>query len=179
MSDKPLSQSDIDNLVSRLSASEPAAPKATATAAADTAPPRGATAPPTAASPSKGAPPPPGPPPQAAAVDERTEERLAELAQRLVKVEASLARLDRLEKLIAEAGNTSQLSHRQIQVVVNRVQELNEELKAMSTKLQGTLGYDVYHTFTCDKCGSQGLVAVLFKCTKCTRQSWRGWWPRK
>lgn len=65
------------------------------------------------------------------------------------------------------------------EMLSNRVEEFSEGIKIMAARLQATPGYDLYHTFQCDKCGSKGYVATLFKCTKCGGESWRGWWPKK
>lgn len=31
--------------------------------------------------------------------------------------------------------------------------------------------------FTCHGCGSKGWIATTIKCTRCGRQTWRGWFP--
>ena len=35
------------------------------------------------------------------------------------------------------------------------------------------------HEITCKGCGSKGLIATLVKCTKCGRETYWGWWPKK
>ncbi len=101
---------------------------------------------------------------------------VTELAQRLDGVEAMVRRLERPEGGIGGAGVIAQQSSEKLQTVIKSVQQLTEEVRIISTKLQGTLGYDVYHNFKCDSCSSQGAVAISLKCTKCGRESWRGWY---
>ena len=102
-----------------------------------------------------------------------------EMSQRLSQLETTVVRLERLGKTVASSGNNSQISAQQFQDLMKRVQDLGQEVKNISAKLQGTLGYDIYHSFKCDKCASQGLVSTAFKCTKCGQISWRGWMPKK
>ena len=102
-----------------------------------------------------------------------------EMSQRLSQLEATVVRLERLEKVVASGGNNNQISAQQFQDLMKRVQDLGQEVKNISAKLQGTLGYDIYHSFKCDKCASQGLVSTAFKCTKCGQISWRWWMPKK
>jgi len=66
-----------------------------------------------------------------------------------------------------------------LDAVTRRVLELGQEIKTISAKLQGTLGYDVFHTFNCDHCHSKETVSLLFRCTQCGHQSWRGWFPKR
>ncbi len=105
--------------------------------------------------------------------------RVLDLEQRLSRMETVAGRLEHLEKKVTGAQTAGQVSPQQLQAVVKRVQELSEEVRSISTKLQGTLGYDAYHIFECDRCSSHGAVATVFKCTKCGHESWRGWWPKK
>jgi hypothetical protein len=44
-------------------------------------------------------------------------------------------------------------------------------------KLKDTLLVGVRREFKCD-CGAKGFVAVYIKCTKCGKETWRGWWPK-
>ncbi len=102
-----------------------------------------------------------------------------EITQRLTQLETTVGRLEHLEKTVASAGNNNQVSPQQLQDLMKRVQDIGQEVKNISAKLQGTLGYDIYHSYKCDKCSSQGLVSTAFKCTKCGQISWRGWMPKK
>jgi len=107
------------------------------------------------------------------------EAKILDLTQRLSAVEATVGRLEGLEKRMAGSANAGQVSPEQLQAMVKRIQDLGQEIKNISARLQGTLGYDAYHTFKCDKCQTQGVVATVFRCTECGHQTWRGWWPRK
>ena len=35
------------------------------------------------------------------------------------------------------------------------------------------------YQITCESCGSKGLIAAAIKCTKCGRETYRGWLPKK
>lgn len=102
-----------------------------------------------------------------------------EVSQRLSQLETTVVKLERLEKTVASNESNNQISVQQFQDLMKRVQDLSQEIKHISNKLQGTLGYDIYHSYKCDKCASQGLVSTAFKCTKCGQISWRGWMPKK
>jgi hypothetical protein len=104
---------------------------------------------------------------------------VVELSQRLSRVEAVVGRLEQLEKEGAGATTMPQVSPAELQAVLKLVHDVSQEVKNISAKLQGTLGYDIYHSFKCDRCGTQGLVATIFKCTGCGHQSWRGWSPKR
>lgn len=107
------------------------------------------------------------------------EAKVTDISHRLGRLESTVGRLERLEREMADAGTDAQGSPQQLRAVSKRVEELGQEIKSISTKLQGSLGYAAYYTFKCDKCQSQGSVATVFQCTKCGHQSWRGWWPKK
>ncbi len=104
---------------------------------------------------------------------------VAELVERLSYVEATVGRLELLEKERGEAPRPAGVSAEYLQPIVKRVQELSGAVSNISSKLQGTLGYDIYHSFQCEDCGTKGLVAAVYKCTSCGHQSWRGWSPKK
>ena len=103
--------------------------------------------------------------------------RIDELTRRMAILE------DRLTQQIAVIDmarlTTPEINPEKFEMFSNRVEEVSESIKIMAACVQATLGYDVYHTFQCAKCGSKGYVATLFKCTKCGGESWRGWWPKK
>lgn len=188
MGDTLLSQDEIDSLVSDLAEKEEASPKAEAAPPADT-PPRGPGQPSEEVPPAPvaGGPSPQGPPDagrfvvQEANVDpvSSLQATVLDLAQRLSRVEAAVEKLGGLEKERTGAATAAQASPAQLQAIVKRVQEVSQEVRSISAKLQGTLGYDIYHSFKCDSCGTQGLVATTFKCTACGHQAWRGWSPKR
>jgi len=35
------------------------------------------------------------------------------------------------------------------------------------------------YQITCNSCGSKGWIATNIKCTKCGRETYWGWWPKK
>ncbi len=187
MGDKLLSQSDIDSLVSGLLVQVSASPRAKAEPAAGVVshkvsqPSREVSASPPvrqASSPDatpKGQPRVADTPPQS---DSSPGTNVADLVERLSRVETTVKRLEQLEKGGASAG-AGQVSLQKVQAMAKRVLELSEEVKSISAKLRCTLAYDVYHSFKCDSCSSQGLVATVLRCTKCGHESWRGWWPKK
>ena len=69
------------------------------------------------------------------------------------KVQQLESQLDVLEAIIAELGN-------------------------IETRLDGIPTLGLKHDFKCD-CGASGFVAVHIKCTKCGRDTYWGWWPKK
>lgn len=182
MGDKPLTQDEIDSLISAnppkkqaLPRTEKASPAATISRAVsqsheeaaavpavrkvfrhDAAPPQQVTESPAGSVDSPGT-------------------SVTELEQRLGRVETVIKRLERLESVMGGAEGIAHQSPEELQAVIKRVQQLSEDVRIISAKLQGTLGYDVYHSFKCDSCSSQGTVAISLKCTKCGRESWRGW----
>ena len=101
----------------------------------------------------------------------------AKLVERLSRVEAKVQKLEQYERVKSGIGIVP-VSSQQFQELVKYVQKLSEEVKGISAKLQGTPGYDIYHSFKCDRCGTQEQVATVFKCTNCGYESWRGWWPK-
>ena len=183
MNDKLLSQSDIDSLVSGLAGKEQAVSKKE-TAAPASVTPSVASLPPEETS-------------TIPAVKEvsmqnalpREQSRVsasstelmsssnAKLVERLSRVETKVQKLEQYERVKSGIG-TAPVSSQQFQELVKYVQKLSEEVKSISVKLQGTPGYDIYHSFKCDRCGTQEQVATAFKCTNCGHESWRGWWPK-
>jgi hypothetical protein len=101
--------------------------------------------------------------------------RLDDLTRRLNRLEAAIISLRQINKVL---NDQLDVKPEDFGEMVERVRDLGSQLKSMSAKLQGTLGYDIYHSFECDKCGSQGYVSTVFHCTKCGAESWRGWWPK-
>lgn len=66
-----------------------------------------------------------------------------------------------------------------IRAVVARVEaaeQLSAELDDLKNRLIGTPALGLRQQFTCS-CGASGLVALYIKCTKCDRETWRGWFP--
>jgi hypothetical protein len=103
--------------------------------------------------------------------------KLAEMSDRLGQLELKVAKIASQSDNPVAKGNYASASD--LKQVVAQVQSLSDELGGIVPKLKGTLGYDAYHTFKCDNCGSTGTVATVFKCTSCGTQNWRGWFPKK
>lgn len=53
-----------------------------------------------------------------------------------------------------------------------------EDLEDIESRLNGTPTLGLKHSFTCD-CGASGFVALRIRCTKCGRETWRGWFPEQ
>lgn len=51
-------------------------------------------------------------------------------------------------------------------------------LEDVNARLAGTPGVGVRNRFKCE-CGASGFVAIPIQCTKCGRQTWWGWYPKK
>ncbi len=196
MENKLLSQSDIDAMVNSLS-SKPDAPAAPAPAPAAPAKKAEATpapAPaPAAAATAKPASPPPGDAPTKYAMKkaslrhpEREEdaedegEAIAALAaqnkslqEKIARLEAKVQKLEQMEKV--RSGVVAPVNPQDFQELNKKVEQLTELLQAMSLKLQGTLGYDIFHLFTCEKCGAKENVSSVYRCTSCGHETWLGW----
>lgn len=110
--------------------------------------------------------------------DTLLEARMLKIEKRLDQMEKTARSIEQLERKLSNP-NTGMVTAQQLQAVVQRMQELTQEVANISNKLKGTLGYGAYQTFICDKCSSKGHVATQLKCTECGQESWRGWWPKK
>lgn len=96
------------------------------------------------------------------------------LVERIQRMENKIQRLEQLEKMKAGGGGIG-VTTQQYNEMTTSVQQLNQQIANISARLQGTLGYDIYHTFECEKCGTHEHVATVFRCTQCGHQNWRGW----
>jgi hypothetical protein len=106
------------------------------------------------------------------------EARLAEMSRQLSQLNATMLRLELLEKKVSglearpaqsPAGSAS----------TQQIQQLSEKLKKILINLKDTPGYAIRSHFDCDQCHDQGHVAVMFRCTNCGHERWYGWWPDK
>lgn len=98
--------------------------------------------------------------------------------------EETRARIDRLESLASELAETIKTLPPEVRSALSNSQNANrtaEDLKArldtMVGNLQATMGYGLRNTFTCESCGSAGLVASQVFCSKCGTGTWWGWFP--
>ena len=180
MVDKPLSQSEIDSLVAGLTSKKNPPPRVQTNSAAE----------------KKSVSPSPVTEPVISRVKQATmsdmdetagiehldpdskdyyNNNLDDLTRRLNRMESAIISLRQINKALNDQLNVKPEDFGEM---VERVKDLGSQVKTMSAKLQGTLGYDIYHSFECDKCGTQGYVSTVFHCTKCGGESWRGWWPK-
>ena len=104
---------------------------------------------------------------------------VADLAQRITKIETAMGRLDQLQKTVTEANAILRKQPRDFQSVVNQLQQLSDEVEEISQNLRSTPVYDMRQIFRCNVCDSHGLCAIRVKCTECGRENWWGWWPEK
>lgn len=91
-------------------------------------------------------------------------------------------RMERLEALVEDV-NTIQAQSIQlppeIQNASGLLQGLEGKVGQIEEKLRTSLGIGVRDTFKCTHCGTTGLVAIHLRCTKCSHETWWGWWaPR-
>lgn len=95
------------------------------------------------------------------------------LQERINRLEAKVQKLEQLEKV--RTGFVSHVNPQQVAELEKKVAQLTETVQKTTYKLQGTLGYDIYHQFTCEKCGTKEQVSTVYKCTHCGHQTWLGW----
>lgn len=101
-------------------------------------------------------------------------ERLAELANRISRLEVMFTKLDNSNK-----NPATQVNPATIKAALQQVQNVSSQVEVISEGLRGTAGYNISKTFNCSSCGAVGVVAVKVKCTKCGQENWWGWWPKK
>lgn len=101
-------------------------------------------------------------------------ERLAELANRISRLEIMITRLDNSNK-----NPAAQINPATIKAALQQVQNVSSQVEVISEGLRGTAGYNINKTFNCSSCGAVGVVAIKVKCTKCGQENWWGWWPKK
>ena len=157
-SDQVLSQAEIDALLSGEPVQNTPAPESQAAVEASTPGP--------SPSPVNGVPSPPATPisPGASPGD------IAAVSDRMVRLEAAVAQMG------AGGGGSTQLEETVRQLQAN-LQELTSQLHAISTGLQGTVGYAAHENFVCNTCANPGLVAAKLSCTSCGADNWWGWFP--
>ncbi len=138
----------------------------------------------------KAAPPPSTPPeapqapqapqaPRASVALEAVQSTVADLAERLAKIEAAMGALDQLQKTVTEANAIIRKKPQDLQSVANRLQDVTEQVEETARKLRSTPTYNIGEIFQCNSCDSEGLVAIQVKCTECGREKWWGWWPKE
>ena len=94
------------------------------------------------------------------------------LITRIERLEAALSKIEHSE-------STIKLLQAQLDAVSKESSALAAQLGGIPQHLQATVGYRVREVFRCDTCGTTGNVAGRIICTKCRRESWWGWWPKK
>lgn len=101
-------------------------------------------------------------------------ERLSELANRVSRLEAVIAKFD-----VGGKNQTAQVNPATLKATIQQIQNVSSQVEVISEGLRGTAGYNLNKVFTCSACGSVGVVAIKVKCTKCGQENWWGWWPKK
>lgn len=102
------------------------------------------------------------------------QERMAEIVNRVARLEVMITKLDN------NSSNTSgQVNPAAFKAAVQQIQNVSSQVEVISEGLRGTAGYNISKIFNCGSCGSVGVVAVKVKCTKCGQENWWGWWPKK
>ena len=102
---------------------------------------------------------------------------LDRLANRIEKIEAAIERLEQMEEKVAGVDDNVQQLSRELNAEVIKFKGINNRVKRMDKGLDGTPGYGARTDFTCDSCGSRGLIAIPMKCTNCGKEGWWGWRP--
>jgi tetrahydromethanopterin S-methyltransferase subunit G len=101
-------------------------------------------------------------------------ERLAELANRISKLELMVSKMDNGNK-----NPAAQVNPATMKAAMQQIQNVSSQVEVISEGLRGTAGYNISKTFSCSSCGTVGVVAIKVKCTKCGQENWWGWWPKK
>lgn len=120
------------------------------------------------------------PPPGAASGEETIEmirQTLADLTQRTAKLEVELQKLDQKRNEAAGVGAAILQLEEKLEAATRHVREVDGRVMTISRKLQDTPSYGARSEFSCESCGSSGLVAMPVKCTYCGKEGWWGWWP--
>lgn len=99
---------------------------------------------------------------------------IAKVPQLEKKLEAKLPELEReLNKMSAIVNDLKD----QLQTALNQIHETSKKVDNSSRGLKRTWGYDLQQNYECERCGSQGMVVGLVKCSECGDEDWWGWWP--
>jgi predicted nucleic acid-binding Zn-ribbon protein len=96
---------------------------------------------------------------------------IKDLTSRLSRIENAIIRLEMLEKKInanSDAPNQSAL-----------VRKLESKIEEIESNLSDSLSYKIRRKFECGHCHTKGFVAVNIRCTKCGKETWSGWYPKK
>ena len=91
--------------------------------------------------------------------------------------DALLARLDAVERAMAEMKQLLTTTKQELQSEASQRKAIATELADVQTGLTWTIGYRAKETFTCTSCQHVGEVAAPLNCTACGTQNWWGWWP--
>ena len=59
------------------------------------------------------------------------------------------------------------------------LRRMDSTIQELKTRLDNSPSAGLKAGFKCTQCGTQGLVAIYVKCTKCGMANWWGWWPEK
>jgi hypothetical protein len=97
----------------------------------------------------------------------------------MTKVETSINDLSQKEESTPDVSVSVQRLSQRLEAVAKNLQKVNGRVDGVLRGLEGTPGYGIRNDFTCDSCGSHGLIALPMKCTKCGGEGWWGWWPKE
>jgi hypothetical protein len=101
------------------------------------------------------------------------EESLADLTERVKKLEMSI---ENLQKQNIDSPETVKENSK---LTDEQLSRLDEQVADIAEKLKGTAGYNINKTYTCRQCGSVGIVGIRVRCNQCGQEDWWGWWPKK
>lgn len=104
---------------------------------------------------------------------------IADLVQRITTVETSVSRISHQERGVPDVSVPVQRLSQRLEAVVKDLQKVNGQVAGVLRGLGGTPGYGIRNSFTCESCGSHGLLAIPMKCTTCGNEGWWGWWPKE
>lgn len=104
---------------------------------------------------------------------------IADLVKRLDSVEAAIGRINKIESSLAAIQSNGIPKLQDFQAVVNHLKKITGQVENIIQLLQNTPGVGIHKNFHCSSCGTENMVVSQVKCSKCGKEKWLGWWPKK
>jgi hypothetical protein len=104
---------------------------------------------------------------------------LADLSQRIAKVEMDVTRFAQEDRAMPDVSVPVQRLSQKLAIVAKEVRRINGRTEGITRGLKNTPDYGIRNDFICEACGAHGFMAVPMRCTGCGTEGWWGWWPKK